>query len=116
MGVIWTKRGSKFSSRAFGSPTKSLNIAIITINNFQKEDLGVYVCKVKPLDPIKLKYIVKGEVLYYLMARDFGFEDNDQVLVGHDIDVKLNCEKKNNCKNLKYGDSFSLSCNIDNIG
>ena len=47
VGVIWTKRGSKFSSRAFGSPTKALNTAIITINNFQKDDLGIYVCKGK---------------------------------------------------------------------
>ncbi len=118
VGVIWTKRGSKFSSRAFGSPTKALNTAIITINNFQKEDLGVYVCKVKPLDPIKLKYTIKGEMIYYLMARDFGFDESDEVILGPEIEIKLNCNQEHNecVEPIKYGDSIMLTCNIKNFG
>ncbi len=70
------------------------------------------------MDPVKLKYTVKGEMIYYLMARDFGFDEADQLVLGPELDIKVNCNQENNecIEPVRYGDSVLLTCNINSFG
>ena len=129
MGVIWTKRGRKFSNRSSGIQTESLSIAILTINDFQKEDLGIYVCKAKAINSAKYNY--KGEKHQYLLASQLeGFDLSEQALINPDINVQVECDNQDNesedaeqenaenaCTNdLVLGESLLLRCHIENFG
>jgi hypothetical protein len=121
IGVVWTKRGRKFSNRSSGIQTESLSIAILIITNFQKEDLGIYVCKAKPLNPSK--YLVKGESHRYLMASEFGFDQSEQILINPDVNVQVYCgereemREENLCTNhIQHGANVLFTCNIENFG
>jgi hypothetical protein len=118
--VAWYKRGSKFTSRAVGKSSSRMNGAILEINNFQREDLGVYICRARPAtNSSKQRYIIKGESHYYLMARDFGFETSEQTLYGPDVEIKVYCnQNENSCVNkaIRLGESVLLTCSVENFG
>lgn len=111
-GVVWTKRGSKFSSRASGSATESLHTALLTIKNFQHDDLGVYICKAKSLDASK-SVALKGELLYYLMSSQFGFAPNEQLLLGPDTHIESSCGGWN--ESCRIGEPLTIKCEITNF-
>lgn len=109
---MWTKRGSKFSQRASGSATESLHTAILTIKNFQHDDLGVYICKAKSIDsrfPAST-HNLKGELLYYLMSSQFGFSSSEQLLLGPDIQIEQSC-----IDSCRFGNQMMLKCHIQNF-
>ncbi|CAF0767900.1 unnamed protein product [Brachionus calyciflorus] len=112
--VYWTRRGYKLTNRAHETHTENPNSVILTISNFQKEDLGVYVCKARAIDSNLLEYKIKGQAMFYLMASDFGILPNEQKLLGPDIKIKC-LQGKNEChKTLKHGDNVEFSCDISN--
>lgn len=108
----------KFSNRSSGIQTESLNTAILTIKNFQVDDLGIYICRAKAISPLRYEFIVKGEAHFYFMASEFGFDESEQLLLNPDINIKSYCNQEGNeCKNpLRAGDSALLSCGIENFG
>ena len=100
------KRGAKFSPRAHAEPTSHFRKSILVIRNFQPEDLGIYICKLKPSKP---NYI--GEKKIYLMASQFSDIDRkEQILFNPDLELKISC---NNCNILK---PIEISCEIKNFG
>lgn len=117
--VIWTKRGVRFSQRAYEIPTESHNSSILYINNFQSEDLGIYVCRVKAMDGSSLSGLVRGEAEYYLMASELGFRKAEQFLLGPDVVIKTSCdaEQDNPClRQIAYGKTVELSCETKYFG
>lgn len=62
----------------------------------------------------------KGELQYYLMASDFGFNYSDQVLFGPDISLKMYCNQdETECeKNQKFelGETLTITCGTENFG
>ncbi len=117
--VIWTKRGVRFSQRAYEIPTESHNSSILYINNFQSEDLGIYVCRVKAVDDSSLSGLVRGEAEYYLMASELGFRKAEQFLLGPDVVIKTSCdaEHDNPClRQIAYGKTVELSCETKYFG
>lgn len=116
--VIWTKRGHKFSSRASGSPTDYLNTALLSIKNFQEDDLGVYICKAKNIESSRSNYMIKGERNYYLMASEFGVKSNNQLLLGPDLSIKAYCDDELNVKcpvSVKREQNLNIKCSVSNF-
>ena len=68
-----------------------MNSAVLTINNFQAEDLGIYICRVKTTE--SSRQMVWGEKKIYLMASQFGFNKSEQILLNPDIELKVMCRK-----------------------
>lgn len=112
--VYWIKKGYKLSDRAIA--TSNDNEALVTIKNFQKKDLGVYVCKARAIDSNVLKYKIKGEASYYLMPSDFGLSSQQIGLLGPE--VNLRCVKGEEIcqQNLNFGDKIELICEINEFG
>ena len=116
IGVVWLKRGTKFSSRASGRSTDSLNTALLFITNFQPEDLGIYICRAKAINPNEINYTITGEQKYYLMASQFGMSPSEQILLNPDIEIKPICYKSENCFKPEQGEHLLLTCTINNFG
>ena len=94
-----------------------MSVAILIITDFQKEDLGIYVCKAKAINPTK--YFVKGESHRYLMASEFGFDPSEQSLINPDININVYCDNKEEdlcSNNLQQGANIVFACNIENFG
>ena len=116
--MVWSKRGAKLSSKvqvAYNKEDPSSTTLIIP--NFNKNDLGVYICKAKTMDASSIDFVIKGESHFYLMASDFGYDPQDQIVYGPDITVKGFCNQESNMcdKPLRSGDSVLLTCSLDNF-
>lgn len=111
--VYWTRRGYRLSDRTITSSTK--NSAIISINDFQKEDFGVYLCKAKAIDKI-LEYKIKGHASFYLMPSDFGISSHGVKLLGPEVSLKCDNQEADCEKNLNFGDKFEIICEINEFG
>jgi len=89
-----------------------LNSAILTINNFQAEDLGIYICRVKTIGTSK--QMLWGEKKIYLMASQFGFNRSEQILLNPDIELKVMC-RKNSCKSYDLNQPIEIMCSTKNF-
>lgn len=116
--MIWTRRGSKLSTRAkvIYEPNESATATLI-IAKFSKHDLGNYICRAKSLNTSTLDYTVRGESHFYLMASDFGYDPDEQTLYGPDLLIKSFCnQERNQChKPIRGNESILLTCSIDNF-
>lgn len=106
MSVYWTKRGSRFSSRAHEEPTSKSSKSVLVIRNFQPEDLGIYICRLKTS---KFNYI--GEKRVYLVASQFrDIDTKEQVIFNPDIELKVLC------KNCSIRRPLEINCDVTNFG
>ncbi|RNA33969.1 basement membrane-specific heparan sulfate proteoglycan core -like [Brachionus plicatilis] len=101
--VYWAKRGYKLSDRTVTSSNE--NSALITIKNFQKEDLGIYVCKARSIDS-------NGQASYYLMPSDFGLTPQKVKLLGPEVNLKCIQDQHICSQNLNFGQKIEIMCNI----
>jgi hypothetical protein len=126
--VVWLKRGGRFSARAsLKHEQDQLNNAILQIKNFQKHDLGVYICRARLGPRLIINHDhnnnnnnkVLGESHYYLMASDLkSFDIDDQILYGPDLEIKKICNKDGfNCdRPFDADEPILLQCEVGNFG
>jgi hypothetical protein len=60
------------------------------------------------------KQIIKGEKKIYLMATEFGFNKNEQILLNPDIELKVLC-KNISCEMIGLDEPIEIMCSTKNF-
>ena len=116
--VYWLKRGHKFTRRATRKPTSSTNTAMLIISNVQPEDLGVYICRARAIQPMRHRHKIVGEQKHHLMATHFyDIDPAEQTLLNPDLTVSSTCRNRmHNCDHIQKNDYLVLKCGVANFG